>query len=294
MRRLSHLITLSLALLVACGATRQGRVGVEYEKKTPAGDFRGKVKAHWDFNAPDDSWCGCITFLGEDGKPMPDTPKGEIRGGRGGGVVPKGAVGWKVEITDDCEGFSCDEPDKKNETGAGRASSLTAAQTWMMFGSYQGFNFTDTPMAPTQSGRFYEYALTVQAPNQAGARATVDQLLNDRTQGFPTGVEVHEFLDLSMRVDPLTGLPQGWTGEFLDDEPMDFLALSMNGQVVDAHFGQSPYSGLGYWAYPVSIAASSLNVDITYNSSFSNLLRKQWIGDQGHVDQGSNLTWTTQ
>lgn len=268
-------VILILSTIVSCAATRKGQVGVSAEYTTPIGTFGGSSGVNWDFSGPSDEWCGCITFLDENGEAM-DAPKGSVQDGAGGGVVPKGAVGWSIELTDEgCDDLDCNPkpepppvPPAPAPAPAGTATS-TSTRTFIFINQL----WEHTPWHSTTPGAsLTEYIIQIEAKDSVRANRKLLKVLNERDTTFlPDGVEIFHLLQLEVVNSPTHGF-LGLDGFLVNSEPMDWGVVEGNGHPSSIHLGQAPMTGQGYFQYGVTIPSNHLNFDPTFDTDFSNTI----------------------
>lgn len=267
------------ATLAACASTEKGHVGVKFKKDTPFGRFEASADFElWNFSAPSDGWCGCITWIGADGEPM-DVPQGVIENGKGSGRVPEGAAGWQIEITDDCDDHEC-HPGPKGP-GKTNDEKKNSVETWLFMGQHVAFE---------DDGRMLDYRVSVLAGSRAQALQRLETVLEQRdTQPIPPEASIHELFDAVPHFDAV-GAFEGYVGELVDDQPMHGMSVSVNGHTEEATTDDGQYTGLGWWRYDVVLDESSMDYDPSFTSSFSNTVRRRWLTDVTN-DFSTEWTW---
>jgi len=290
---MGHVKTLAMTLTLAaaavlpsCSSTNAGRVGMDCDLDIPlVGPIKGKIDTKWGVSVPP-QFCGCLTFLGEDGRPLPDVPRGTVRGGSGAGVVPKGAVGWELVTTDEgCDELDCNPQPEPEEVGDDRTRRGAGPRIFRLVRRSLQIDFSDTEAEG--DGRLVEFALTVEAFDVPEARAKVRRLLERRDElGIPDGVQVHDLLDLRPVVGAFGFL--GYRGQMVQDGPVDHLDLTVNGETT--HHGGADQAASGYWFHDLVIPAAQLRGG-DFDQGFSNSLERTWVGDDGFMETSSVISW---
>ncbi len=252
--------TLAVIALVGCRGTEQGKIGISFEKEIPViGPVGIDFSTGWCLTFGSSDVCGCVTFLGPDGKPLEGAAVGEIRRGRGSGPIPEGATGWRALVTDE----NCDRLDCSTAPGllAASGGSLSGAAAWLaapqgpqnhyvLLGSRllaDDSRVRVSDLGSWQRATFQETSATVVAPDGDLAWALLELQLDagpavplSASQRAVLGdrVTVHEALRLNL--DGSQQAPLGFAGEVIRTGGVFGAQIVVNGSRVFSGVSRSP------------------------------------------------------
>ena len=273
---------------LGCVTPHEGRVGVEIEREVPGvGTVRGSFGQDWSFWAEAGGLCGCVWFLGPDGLPLEGAPVGRIQGGEGGGVVPAGAVGWRVVLSDeDCETLDCDrlggaatvaEALASLYPGAGPRRAHVVLGTWLL-GAGELERSCD--LGSWERSMFLDVSATVEAPSR-GIAATLlelhleggDALLLPPVEraALASAVTVHEAVTLDP--DGRPAAPDGIRGALWTDHAPTAVQVVCNGVEVGAGLASPGPTGSGPLALGFSVPIGQLDADPSLQRGVTNGFR---------------------
>ncbi|MDB4450649.1 hypothetical protein N9226_00065 [bacterium] len=252
--------TLAVIALVGCRGTEHGKIGVSVSKEVPVlGPVAIDFETGWCVAFGSSEVCGCVTFLGPDGKPLEGAAVGEIRHGRGSGSIPEGATGWRVLVADeDCDRLDCSTApgllgasgDSLSEAAAWLAAPMGPQNHYVLLGSRllaDDSRVRISDLGSWQRATFQDMSATVVAPDGDLAWALLElqldagpavALSSSQRAVLSDRVTVHEALRLNLDGPQLA--PLGFVGEVVRTGGVFGAQIVVNGSTAFSGVSRAP------------------------------------------------------